>query len=224
MRALLEGACRTRRAAQALIYRARAEADFVFRAELDALAARRGIQLFYLAEPASGARCGGRPTATAATKTPAPARARPGPARRVRLRPRRVDGGGRGRRPAPRRTEEQLRPNGSRGRRMRRIVMWFLGTVAAVALLFSYRTSTSGRWAGRLSRGGRAKRISTGGPGSTGDTGGVVGSRLARRRGRQRRGGPDRWGPVRYRVRSRPTTSSTSGSCTGPTETAPTGR
>ena len=31
-----------------LIYRARAEADFAFRAELDALAAKRGIRLFYL--------------------------------------------------------------------------------------------------------------------------------------------------------------------------------
>lgn len=85
---------------------------------------------------------------------------------------------------------------------MRRIVMWFLGTVAAVALLFSYRTSTSGPVGGSSSVAAAAPSVvSTGGPGGTGDTGGtssgsgslsdaVVNGGVAR----------TRWGPVQVQV------------------------
>ena len=95
---------------------------------------------------------------------------------------------------------------------MRRIVMWMMGTVAAVALLFSYRTSTSGPLGGSgtmaaaprvVSTGSNDSTDSTGSNGSNGSTGGsgagpasaplanaVVNGAVAR----------TRWGPVQVQV------------------------
>ena len=84
--------------------------------------------------------------------------------------------------------------------------MWFLGTVAAVVLLFSYRTSTSGPTGGSSSVAAGAPRIVSGGAGGAGSdaaggTGGtssgsgslsdgVVNGGVAR----------TRWGPVQVQV------------------------
>jgi hypothetical protein len=79
---------------------------------------------------------------------------------------------------------------------MRRIVLWFLGTAAAVGLLFSYRTSTSGP-AGGSGSVAAAPRILSGDPaGSSSAPGGspsdvVVNGAVAR----------TRWGPVQVQVR-----------------------
>jgi uncharacterized protein with FMN-binding domain len=59
---------------------------------------------------------------------------------------------------------------------MRRIAMWFLGTVAAVALLFSYRTSTSGPVGGLSPAAAAAPRVVSGGAGGTGDAGNTGGT------------------------------------------------
>ena len=80
--------------------------------------------------------------------------------------------------------------------------MWFLGTVATVALLFSYRTSTTGPAGGTGSVAAAAPRVvSAGGSSDTGGTGGtssgsgsladaVVNGSVAR----------TRWGPVQVQV------------------------
>jgi len=92
---------------------------------------------------------------------------------------------------------------------MRRIVMWLMGTVAAVALLFSYRTSTSGPLSGAgtaaaaprvVSTGSNDSADSTGSAGSPGGSGAgpasaplanaVVNGAVAR----------TRWGPVQVQV------------------------
>ena len=77
---------------------------------------------------------------------------------------------------------------------MRRIVMWFLATAAAVALLFSYRTSTSGPTGGSGAV-AAAPKIVSGDPGSTSAPGGppadvVANGAVAR----------TRWGPVQVQV------------------------
>jgi uncharacterized protein with FMN-binding domain len=84
---------------------------------------------------------------------------------------------------------------------MRRIVMWLLGTVATVALLFGYRTSTSGPIGGPGLVAAAPRVVSTGSGSSNsgGSTGsgasapladGVVNGGVAR----------TRWGPVQVQV------------------------
>jgi uncharacterized protein with FMN-binding domain len=77
---------------------------------------------------------------------------------------------------------------------MRRIVMWLMGTVAAVALLFSYRTSTSGPMGGAGVVAAAPRVVSTGdsntGAASQPLADGVVNGAVAR----------TRWGPVQVQV------------------------
>jgi uncharacterized protein with FMN-binding domain len=83
---------------------------------------------------------------------------------------------------------------------MRRITMWFVGTVVAVVLLFSYRTSTSGAGGagtaappGVVTPGGAAPGVVTPAPGTASTTGAdvVVNGTVAQ----------TRWGPVQVQVR-----------------------
>jgi uncharacterized protein with FMN-binding domain len=82
---------------------------------------------------------------------------------------------------------------------MRRITLWLLGTVAAVVLMFSYRTSTSsgGPVAGPQNVAAAPGVVSTGQPATDGATGGapsttdtVVNGGVAQ----------TRWGPVQVQV------------------------
>src|SRR5262245_23209835 len=81
---------------------------------------------------------------------------------------------------------------------MRRLVVWFAGTAAALVLLFSYRTSLSGPLAGSSAQAAGQPGVVPGsgsgagsgsGSGSTGDT--VVNGTVAQ----------TRWGPVQVQVR-----------------------
>jgi uncharacterized protein with FMN-binding domain len=85
---------------------------------------------------------------------------------------------------------------------MRRIVLWFLGTVATVALLFGYRTSTSGPTGG-LSSVAAAPRIVSGDPGgATGSTSGSTSAPGGSPSDVVANGGVarTRWGPVQVQV------------------------
>jgi len=93
---------------------------------------------------------------------------------------------------------------------MRRIVMWMLGTVATVALLFGYRTSTSGPIGGSGLVAAAPRIVSTGsGPGSSNSGGssasggsGSGGGAAAPLADAVVNGGVarTRWGPVQVQV------------------------
>ena len=74
---------------------------------------------------------------------------------------------------------------------MRRITMWFLSTVAAVVLLFSYRTSTMGAGAPAVRSSPAAPASDTTASAAAGDSGTtVVNGSVAQ----------TRWGPVQVQV------------------------
>jgi uncharacterized protein with FMN-binding domain len=86
---------------------------------------------------------------------------------------------------------------------MRRIVMWLLGTVATVALLFGYRTSTSGPIGGSGLVAAAPRVVSTGsGSSNSAGSGGSGGAASAPLADAVVNGGVarTRWGPVQVQV------------------------
>jgi hypothetical protein len=87
---------------------------------------------------------------------------------------------------------------------MRRIVMWLMGTVATVALLFGYRTSTSGPIGGSSLAAAAPRVVSGDSTGSVGSAGsaGSGGSGSAPLANAVINGGVarTRWGPVQVQV------------------------
>ena len=86
---------------------------------------------------------------------------------------------------------------------MRRIVMWLLGTVATVALLFGYRTSTSGPIGGSGLAAAAPRVVSTGsGSSNSAGSGGSGGAASAPLADAVVNGGVarTRWGPVQVQV------------------------
>lgn len=90
---------------------------------------------------------------------------------------------------------------------MRRITLWLLSTIAAVVLLFSYKTSTMGTGSDIVAVGHPAAPGSTGansGSGATGSTGsgstGSAGSGTAGAKTYQGSTARTRWGPVQVAI------------------------
>ncbi len=82
---------------------------------------------------------------------------------------------------------------------MRRITLWLLSTVAAVVLLFSYRTSTMGTGTGTSAAAPGGDPTAAGGTGGTGNAGGAATSTDG---GKSYQGSvaQTRWGPVQVTI------------------------
>jgi uncharacterized protein with FMN-binding domain len=93
---------------------------------------------------------------------------------------------------------------------MRRIILWLLATIAALVLLFSYRTSTMGVGGDPTATAGAAPRpaaTGAGGDGDAGDAGTGTGSTGDSSSGGTAAGGSydgsvaqTRWGPIQVRI------------------------